>query len=369
MLSCALIDPQKFPSEILSGPETGAEGSLHEECRQRGVKVSIEPSLVRRVSPWHDAIALFRLAAFMRRGRFDLVHTHSSKAGILGRIAARMAGVPIVVHTAHGWGFTPAQSPPVHALYVWLERYCAGLCQTLIVVSTSNREEGLRRGIARPEQYRLIRSGIEIETYRDATRPRDAVRAELGVPPSAFVITSVGRLGPQKAPLDLLQAFAPVARERTEARLVLVGDGPQRADVEAATKRLGLERQVHLVGLRRDVPDLLHASDVFALASRWEGLPRVFPQAMAAGLPIVATRVDGATDAVVPGESGWLVEPGDTQTLGARLAELARDPAQARRMGECGRARVEEFSARRMVDQLAALYDELATERFGARSD
>jgi len=154
-----------------------------------------------------------------------------------------------------------------------------------------------------------------------------------------------------------------VAASRPEARLVLVGDGPQRGEVEAAVARAGLDARVHLLGLRRDVPELLRAFDAFVLASRWEGLPRVFPQAMAAGLPIVATRVDGAPDAVTPGENGWLVDVGDVAALAGRMADLAADPAAARRMGEAGRARVGEFSARRMVDELAALYSQLAAAR------
>ena len=170
----------------------------------------------------------------------------------------------------------------------------------------------------------------------------------------------VGRLGEQKSPLDLLTAFVPVAKARPETRLVFVGDGPQRPELEAAIARAGLQGRVHLAGLRRDVPELLRAFDVFALASRWEGLPRVFPQAMAAGLPIVATQVDGAPDAITPGENGWLVPVGDMAAMSERLGALAADPATARRMGAAGRARVEEFSARTMVDELSELYGQLA---------
>jgi glycosyltransferase involved in cell wall biosynthesis len=170
------------------------------------------------------------------------------------------------------------------------------------------------------------------------------------------VIGSVGRLEGQKAPLDLLAAFLPVAAERPETHLVYVGEGSWRGELEAGIARAGLVGRVHLAGLRRDVPELLRAFDVFALASRWEGLPRVFPQAMAAGLPIVATRVDGAPDAITPGENGWLVEVGDTAAMAGYLRALARDPAMARRMGAAGRARVDEFAAERMVEALADLY-------------
>ena len=361
MLSCALIDSERYESTLLTGPETGVEGELHSESRARGIPVIIEPSLVRRLSPWHDFLATIGLWRTIRRGRYDIVHTHSSKAGIVGRIAAWLAGVPVIVHTAHGWGFNRHQPWYVYWLYVSLERMCARCSAAIVVVGTPNRDAGLALGIGRREQYRLIRSGIEITAFRDVSIPREQARGRLGLPCESFVIGSVGRLGEQKAPLDLLEAFVPVANAWPEARLVYVGDGPQRRELEAAVAEHGLEDRVHLAGLRRDVPELLRAFDVFALASRWEGLPRVFPQAMAAGLPIVATLVDGAPDAITPGENGWLVEVGDTAAMADRLHAFAADPETARRMGAAGRARVDEFSALRMVQELADLYAQLSS--------
>jgi glycosyltransferase involved in cell wall biosynthesis len=366
MLSCALIDRGRFPSDLLCGPQTGSEGELHTETRARGVPLLIEPALVREVDPPKDLLALWRLYRFMRAGKYDVVHMHSSKAGILGRVAARLAGVRAVVHTAHGWPFTRQQSGLGRQLDIALEKLCAPLCDTIVVVAEPDRVDGLRLRIGRPRQYRLIRSGIEIEGYRDVALTRTEARRRIGVPEDAFVFGTVGRLSPQKAPLDLLAGFERVAARRPEAHLVLVGDGPLRGDVEARAAAAGLTSRVHLLGLRRDVADLQRAFDVFALASRWEGLPRVFPQAMAAGLPIIATRVAGAPDAVVPGETGWLVAVGDTEDLARRMLALAEDPLLARRMGQAGLARVEEFSARRMVDQLAELYQELATRNGNA---
>lgn len=363
MLSCALMDRDRFVSEIVCGPETGSEGSLHEACRERGVRMEIEPALVRRPHPGLDGLALLRLAGRIRRGRYDVVHTHSSKAGILGRIAARLAGAPTVIHTAHGWPFSREDSARTRAMWIRLERFCAGLCDTIVVVAEADRQRGHDLGVGRPEQYRLIRSGIEIEAYRDVDTDRATARHRVGVPEGAFVVGTVGRLGRQKSPLDLVAAFAKLAAVRSDAHLVLVGDGPDRAEVERAVAAAGLVDRVHLLGLRMDVPRILPAFDVFALASRWEGLPRVFPQAMAAGLPIVATRVDGAPDAIIPGENGWLVDVGDAEALGGHLVALAADPERTVAMGRRGRERVEEFSARRMVEQLAALY----TERVDAR--
>jgi glycosyltransferase involved in cell wall biosynthesis len=363
MLSCALVDRAKFPSELLTGPQTGSEGELHGETRARGVVLHIEPSLVREVHPWKDLVALWHLVQFIRAGRWDVIHTHSSKAGILGRLAGRIARAPVVVHTAHGWGFNPRQSAGVRELYVFLERLCARWCDRLVVVGEADRDVGLTLGIGRPEQYLLIRSGIEIEAYRDVPVTRAEVRARFGIPADAFVVGSVGRLSPQKAPLDMIAAFTLLAGQVPEARLLMVGDGPLRSAVEAAVAERGLTGRVHLAGLRREVPELLRALDVFALSSHWEGLPRVFPQAMAAGLPIVATHVAGAADAVREGENGFLVEVGDARAMAARWLELARDPARRAQMGRRGLERVEEFSADRMVNQLQELYGALWASR------
>jgi glycosyltransferase involved in cell wall biosynthesis len=363
LLSCALIDRERFPSEILSGPQTGAEGELHSEARARGVPVTIEPALVREWHPVKDLVALFRLTRRLRREGWDVVHTHASKAGILGRIAAHLAGVPVIIHTAHGWAFTPGQPWWLFQLYVGFERLCGHWSQAIVVVAERDREEALELGIGRPERYVLIRSGIEIAAYRDVTIAAAAARERIGLPAEGFVVGFVGRLSEQKAPLDLLAAFERLAAARPDAHLVLVGDGGLRPQVEDAIERSGLGSRIRLLGLRRDVPELLRAFDVLALPSRWEGLPRVFPQAMAASLPIVATRVDGAVEAIVPGESGWLVDVGDTAALAGRLIELAADPARARQMGARGRERVDEFSAERMVRQLEELYERLARER------
>jgi glycosyltransferase involved in cell wall biosynthesis len=362
MLSCALIDPTRFVSELVSGPDAGDEGSLHEACHERGVRIIIEPALVRRPQAVLDCFAIFRLAALIRRGRYDVVHTHSSKAGILGRFAAWLARAPVVVHTAHGWPFSREDTARTREAWIRLERLSARLCRTIVVVGEKDREQGLALGIGRPDQYELIRSGIEIDRYRSGPDRHEA-RRRLGVPADAFVVGTVGRLARQKAPLDLLAGFRILAAGRPDAHLVLVGDGPQRGEVEREVAQAGLSDRVHLLGLRTDVPDILPAFDVFALASRWEGLPRVFPQAMAAGLPVVATRVGGAADAITPGENGWLVDVGDTPALASRLMALAADPALRRSMGERGRERVEEFSARRMVDQLEVLYTRLVGSR------
>jgi glycosyltransferase involved in cell wall biosynthesis len=362
MLTAALLDPDRYAVDVISGPQTGSEGSLQEEVRARGIPLTIEPALVREIRPAKDLLAVVRLARFIRRSRYAIVHTHSSKAGVLGRWAAWLAGTPIIVHTVHGWGHHERQHPLARRFYILLEQVTQRITDKLIVVSPRNIEKGLADGIATPAKYVTIRSGIELDRFRRPARPREAVRAELGIPLDAPVVGTVTRLSPQKAPLDFVTAAAQVAASRPNAHFVVVGDGPLRAEVESRVAAAGLAGRFHLTGLRRDVPDLLHSFDVFALTSLWEGLPRVLIQAMAAGLPVVATAVDGSAEAVEDGVNGLLTPPGDPQALAAALLRLLGDPALAVQMCAAGQERAGEFGARKMVDDIAALYETLLTK-------
>jgi glycosyltransferase involved in cell wall biosynthesis/4-amino-4-deoxy-L-arabinose transferase-like glycosyltransferase len=363
MLTAALLDPDGYAVDVVSGPQTGSEGSLAPEVRARGIRLTILPSLVREVNPLKDAVALVVLTCRIRRGRYDVVHTHSSKAGILGRWAAHLAGTPVIVHTVHGWGHHDRQPPLVQRWYILLEQITQRITDRLIVVSPRNIQKGLADGIATPDKYVTIRSGVDLDRFQRPSRPREDVRAELGIPLECAVVGTVTRLSPQKAPLDFVAATAQVAAHRQDVHFVIVGDGPLRADVEARVVASGLAERVHLTGLRRDVADLMHSFDIFALTSLWEGLPRVLPQAMAAGLPIVATAVDGNAEAVEDGLNGFLTSPGDPYDMAAALLRLLERPALSRRMGQAGRARALEFDVHKMVSDIAALYETLLRER------
>jgi glycosyltransferase involved in cell wall biosynthesis len=350
-----------YQVSIVSGPQTGPEGSLIEEIRQRGIPLTIMPELLREVSPANDLKALLKMAKLMRNGRYHIVHTHSSKAGVLGRVAAKMARVPVIVHTVHGWSFHQQLSPRKLRFYVTLEKIGDWCGHAAILVAEKDRGKGLAQGIRSVAHSCVIRSGIELDRFGHPQIPPAAMRQQLGIPAKALVVGSVTRLSAQKAPLDMIDAFVRIANERPDVWFVIVGDGPLRPDVEKALAAAGIAGRVILTGLRRDVPELMAAFDVFVLSSLWEGLPRVLPQAMASGLPIVCTAADGSAEAVEEGVNGFLVARGETAVLASRTLQLLQDEELRRRMGENGRSRAPEFSAEIMVWQIAALYQTLLT--------
>jgi glycosyltransferase involved in cell wall biosynthesis len=369
MLTAELLDKAAWDVAIIAGPQTGSEGSLIETVGERGIALTIDDTLVREVNPIKDLLAIIRLARFIKRGGYTIVHTHSSKTGIVGRWAAKLAGASIIIHTVHGWGHHDRQHPLVRAYYVLLEKLTLPITDQLIAVTSKDIEKGLRDGIGKPEDYLVIRSGIEMDRFGRPLVNRQVTRAAWGIPLEAPLIGTVTRLSPQKAPLDFVRAAAQVAQTHPQAWFMMVGDGPLRAEVEKLARDLGIADRLVLTGLRRDVPELMAAFDLFALSSLWEGLPRVIPQAMATGLPVVATACDGSAEAVEEGVTGFLVPPGEPARLAQRLGQLLDDPDLASQMGEAGLERAQEFDVQRMVAQIDALYRELLAKKSGKSVD
>ena len=356
MITTSRLDPEKFAVTLVSGPQTGSEGEIIGEVRRRGVRLLILRDLVRELSPWRDLVVFVKLVRLMRSGAFSIVHTHSSKAGIIGRAAAKAAGVPVVVHTVHGWGFHDRMWAPRRWLFVGLERWAAALSDKLIVVASVLKETGLRHGIGREDQYVTIYSGIDLGEFDRPQFDTARTKKELGLPAGVPVVGTVGRLSAQKNPDDLLAVVLKVVRQMPEVHFMIVGDGPLRGRVEESIRAMGISQNVLLTGIRHDVPDLMAVLDVFVLTSLWEGLPRVIPQAMAAGKPVVCTNVDGNAEAVTHGLNGLLVPPKDPDALADALLQLLQNPGLAARMGHEGRRRAANFSAEKMVKDIEELY-------------
>lgn len=363
MLTTALLDKTRFHAEVLCGPQTGSEGSLIDEVRAWGVPLTILPDLVRQISPIHDLHALREMRRFIQEGGYRIVHTHSSKAGILGRLAARLSGTPIIVHTVHGWSFHDYMSSVLRLAYILLERWAASFTHALVVVASSDIQKGLRAGIGRPEQYHLIRSAIPLDEFNPSRGNPQAARQELGIPQEAVVIGNVGRLSAQKNPLDWVRVAGIVGRALPDVRLLLVGDGPLRPQVEALLEKEGIARQTLLTGLRRDVAHLMSAMDIFMLTSLWEGLPRVIPQSMAMGIPVIANQAGGTSEAIQDGNNGYLCTPGEIGEMAERCFDLINHPQKRREMGQRGHNFVtQEFDLGRMITQIETLYRHLLSQ-------
>lgn len=364
LYTCRHLDRRRFRVALMYGPG----GLLDEDAhRLEDCEVVEVPELVRYVSPLRDAACLEHLCSEMRRlvaehGRLGhdprhiIVHTHSSKAGIVGRLAARRAGVPKVVHSIHGFGFHEGQSRLKYQVFLNAERMAARVTDAFIGVSAANLAEARAKGIIGPRhRVELIRSGMPLAPYRDADDRRRAAREKLELRPEDEAILCIANFKPQKDPLTMVEAMAILQKQRPRAVLLFAGDGGLRPDVEAAVRRNGLDGVVRLLGWRRDVPDLLAAADVVALSSIFEGLPRSAVQAVASRRTFVGTRVDGTPEIIRDGKNGFLVEPRNPEALARALARalLRRpiDPADAQR--------IVEWDADRMVREQERLYADL----------
>ncbi len=364
LYTCEHLDRSRFRVSLVHGPG----GLLTDEARRLpDTEVRVVPSLVREPSPYQDAVCFLALKRLFRElwdrhqdlGHPSLtfvVHTHSSKAGIIGRLAARAAGIPTIVHSIHGFGFHAGQSLIRRNALIQSERIAGRVTDAFIGVSAANLAEGRALGFIRGgHEVRLIRSGINLGLFQGLESRRESNRKALGFKGDQELILSIGNFKPQKDPLTMLGAMARLAATRPQAILLLVGDGPLRGAVEERIRVLGLGSRVRILGWRRDVPELLAACDVVALSSIFEGLPRAAVQALAAQRPFVGTRVDGTPEIIRDGKNGFLVEPESPDELAAALEraleERPIDPEDA--------IRVQEWGTQRMVEAQEGLYEKL----------
>lgn len=354
VISATRMPRAEFACCLLSGPTADPPPGLAESLCRAGVQWLQEPYLRRSVRPVADCLALVGLWRRIRTMRPDLVHTHSSKAGFLGRLAARLAGVPHIVHTPHGHIFAGYFSSVLTTAFTWLERLAARWTDRIITLSDDEARDHLRRGIGRPGQFVTIPSGVELETVRSASPVR--------LVPEGPVVGTVARLVPVKGLQHLIAAAPETLRRCPQARFLLVGDGEMRPALEEQARALGLGDRITFTGFREDVPSLLAGMDVFVLPSLNEGMGRVLVMAMALGKPIVATRVGGIPELLGDGEAGLLVPPGDPAALAEAISALLQDPSRAQALGEAGRRRAPRYSAEAMVASLTKLYHEVAED-------
>ncbi|MDB6065774.1 MAG: glycosyl transferase group 1 [Pedosphaera sp.] len=350
---------------LISGPSTGPEGSLVSSFAESPQSLTILPDLVRPIHPWKDYLARRQLARCFREQRPDIVHTHSGKAGVLGRLAAFEARVPIIIHTIHGPSFGPFQGPLANWSLRWAERRAGKITNHFVVVAEAMAAQYLAAGIGQPRQYTKIFSGFPLEPYT-SVRNDPSLRAKWGIAPNDIVIGKIARLFKLKGHDDLFSMAPALVRSFPQIKFLLVGDGPWRARFEQRVRTLNLQKHFVFTGLvpPSEVPELVGIMDILVHLSLREGLPRALPMALAAARPIVAYDCDGAREVCLENETGFLLQPGDIAGLTERLGLLVRDSALRERLGHHGRQFVRQrFAVEGMVDDLYALYLKLAAEK------
>ena len=354
----------RFDAVILSGKPIGSEGELVSKAEEFGIEVVLLDDQVREIDPIRDVRAFIKMVRFIRKGNFQIVHTHSSKAGILGRLAGWVAGVPIRIHTVHGWSFHNQMSRVTRRAIVTLEKMLSIVTDAYIIVTRADQQKGREVGIGDDGKYILIRSGIDYSRFDGNCRGDDSLRKELGLDEECMLIGSLGRLSAQKSPLDFVRLAKGLSEEIENVAFLYLGDGPLRSDFEHLTSSLGLSEKVHLLGMRHDVNRVMGALDIYVHTSRWEGLPRAFLEATACGVPVVATAVDGAVEFFEDGINGFLVAPGDIPAMAVRVKELLLDHDLRQKIVERARERMgKEYSVESMVKEIETLYWDLLRKK------
>lgn len=356
VLTCEGLHARGHDVTLVTGPPLGPEGELLTRAQAGGYRVIVLDELRRPVHPLRDLRAYKRIQELLRRDRPDVMHSHSSKAGILARRAAAAVGGMAIVHTVHGLPFHPYQPAWLNRLYIHLERRAARRSHAIISVCDAMTRQALAAGVGRPDQYTTIYSGMEIEPFIRPTQAAAEFRAQFQLPPDAVLVTQVSRLAELKGHEYILDAAGQIADERIH--FCFVGDGALRPALEARIARMGLSKRVHLTGLLAPglMPAVMQASDIVVHCSLREGLARAIPQAMLAARPVISFDIDGAAE-VVDSATGILLPPRDTAGLHRAIETLAASPALRLSLGTAGRQRCRQrFDHRVMVEQIEAVY-------------
>jgi glycosyltransferase involved in cell wall biosynthesis len=372
LLTVSNHDPKRYSVRLIKG--SSGESAMTEDesqlvkdrladARKKGVEVINIPSLLRRISPLNDLIALISIFQLLHQSKPDIVHTHTSKAGILGRLAAWMARVPIIIHTPHGHVFYGHFPKSLSRMFLHIENLLGRITHHHIALTPQEGNDYLNSGVSTPSNTSVIHSGVDVHRFNEGAKERTKKRKELGIPPDSLVVGYVGWLIPIKGVTNLVNAMARVAEQHPKSLLVVVGKGDDKGEEEMRLKEqvasLGLADRVRFLGWRSDVDEIMGCFDVFVLPSLNEGMGRVLVEAMAGGLPIVASRVGGIPDLVKNGQNGLLVPPKDASALEKAICDLFADKKKRKRMGKAGKKMCRQYSAEAMVGQIDNLYTEL----------
>jgi glycosyltransferase involved in cell wall biosynthesis len=362
ILLTAGLDPDRFESTLVTGVEAAYEGNMLDLAAQKGVQPLVIPQLGREISPLKDWVTLLKLYRLFRDRRPHIVHTHTAKAGTVGRLAAWLAGVPVVVHTFHGHVFHDYFGALQTRVFIGIERFLASLSDRIVTVSQGQRRELADYGVASLGKIAVVPLGFELDTLLNCEPLRGQLRRELGISARTALVGIVARLTAIKNHRLFLDAARLVVEAGQEAMFLIVGDGELRAELEAYVAELGLAERVIFTGWRRDLPRIYADLDVVALSSLNEGTPVSLIEAMAAAKPVVATRVGGVADVILDKESGYLVQSKNAEGLARGILDLLWAPEKAREMGLAGRAAVHpKYAGETLLANMEKLYLELLT--------
>ena len=347
------LDMNRFEPILICGPG----GILDEKAKKLSVKLYFVKHLVRQINPLYDLCAFFKLIYILNIEKPDIVHTHSSKAGILGRWAAYLAGIKTIIHTFHGFGFNKYQKYFTQKVFISAEWLTGKITDKLIAVAKENINTMLKYKIGKPDKYLLIRSGIKIGNFTDIKVDLNLKKEEFKINLGEKVVTTIGPLKPQKNLIDFVKLAEMILKKINNVKFIIVGDGRQRKEIECHMRKLKLEDGILLPGWRKDIPEILAITDVFVMTSLWEGLPRVIIEAMCSGKPVVANAVDGVKEIVVDNVTGFLVEPEDLENMSEKVILLLKDSNLAQNFGKTARERIDKsFDIDFMVRQQEELY-------------
>ncbi len=366
--TCAGLAGRKYSVILVYGESLESNMTEAERCRvqeelvnaeKQGVATCVLPTLIRRIDPFMDMAALVGLLVLIRKEKPDIVHTHTSKAGILGRLAAWLTRIPVIVHTPHGHVFHGHFSNLLSKIFLVVERVFDKITDITIALTDGERNDYIIQSVSKPDKLVKIHSGVDVNRFINPTIDENVKRESLGIASDDLVVGTVGWLLPIKGPAFLLKAMQRVWKKYQETKLLFVGKGDLETELKAMVRKAGFRERVLFLGWRDDIHEILQIFDIFVLPSLNEGMGRVIVEAMAAGKPVVASNTGGIPDLVVEGETGLLVDPGDSDGLVEAISTLLENPDHRWAMGQEGRKRCHQFSEELMVEKIDRLYQKL----------
>jgi len=373
LLTALGINKKKYEVILVKGPTYESRMSNKEhatisadlkEARLKGVRIVNLPFLLRRINPVYDLLALFSLYVFLIKENPTIVHSHTSKAGLLGRLAAKLAGVPIIVHTPHGHVFFGYFGPLKTKIFILLEKLASRITDKIATLSNREKEDYILFKIAEEDKLSVICSGIGLNKFKESLlSEKQNLKKELGIPQNSLIVGTAGRLVPVKGPEFLIKAAKYIISKYPDTYFIFTGDGPLEQDLNRKAREMGISENIIFLGWRDDVAKIISIYDIFVLPSLNEGMGRVLAEAMALGKPIVASNTGGIPDLVIHGKNGFLVPPKNPKELAKYIQVLIEDKDKREKMSLKGKEMSLNFSAEIMIEKIASLYKELLIQK------